>query len=441
MILLRNAVLVHLDPPEVRSGVDVSVDGTRIASVEAAGRVGKPAPADRSIDLAGGILMPGLVCGHNHFYSGLARGLLARVEPATDFVSTLSNLWWRLDRALDEETLTAGAMVCCVEAIRAGCTAVVDHHASPSFIGGSLDALRRCFQRAGLRGVLCYETTDRNGARGMEEGIEENRRFARGVEERRKAEGGVLVEAMVGGHAPFTLPDGALEALGRTVGETGRGFHVHVSEDAFDPSFAHRTCGKDPLARLDAFGLLSDRTIIAHGVHLTEAERELLERRRCFLAHNARSNMNNRVGYAAALPRHGNAVLGTDGIGSDMLEELKLAWFKHRDAGGPLSPADFLRMLQNGSALLSRCFGDRFGRIEPGARADLVVLDYQAPTPLTAANLGGHAVFGMGSRDVRTVLVDGRIVMEDRRFPWDTEEAFRTAREAARKLWSAMDGL
>jgi len=441
MIRLNNATVVHFDPPEVREGVDVTIDGKRILSVEPAGNGGKTAPADRSIDLSGLLLMPGFVCGHNHFYSGLSRGILARLEPSTDFVSTLTNLWWKLDRALDGEILEAGAMICCVEAIRAGCTTVVDHHASPSFIAGSLDALCRCFERTGLRGVLCYETTDRNGPRGLEEGIGENRRFAGAVERRRKAGEEPLVEAMIGGHAPFTLPDAALEALGRAVAETGRGFHVHVSEDGFDPSFSHRTQGKDPLARLEAFGLLSGKTVIAHGVHLTEAERDLLERRGCFLAHNARSNMNNHVGYAEALPRHGNAVLGTDGIGSDMLEELKLAYFKHRDAGGPLGPADFLRMLQNGNALVSRCFGGRFGRIEPGARADLAVLDYMAPTPLTAANLGGHAAFGMGGRDVRTVIVDGRIVMEDRRFAWDTEAAFRRAREAAKHLWDAMDGL
>jgi putative selenium metabolism protein SsnA len=441
MILLKNATLVHLDPPEIREGVDVTVEGSRIASVGPMAAEKTGGRAEHTIDLAGRILMPGLVCGHNHFYSGLARGILARIEPSTDFVSTLSNLWWKLDRALDRETLSAGALICCVEAIRAGCTAVVDHHASPSFIQGSLEALRRCFEQAGLRGVLCYETTDRNGARGMEEGIEENLGFARAVEARRKAGQKPLVEAMIGGHAPFTLPDAALEALGRAAAETGRGFHVHVSEDGFDPSFSHRVHGKDPLARLDAHGLLSGRTVIAHGVHLTDAERELLERRRCFLAHNARSNMNNHVGYAAALPRHGNVVLGTDGIGSDMLEETKMAYFKHRDAGGPLWPADFLRMLQNGNTLLAGCFGERFGRIEPGAKADLAILDYQSPTPLVAANLGGHAVFGMAGRDVQTVIVDGRIVMEDRRFPWDTAGAFRAAREAAKKLWDAMDRL
>jgi cytosine/adenosine deaminase-related metal-dependent hydrolase len=246
---------------------------------------------------------------------------------------------------------------------------------------------------------------------------------------------------MIGGHAPFTLPDEGLESLAAAAKETVRGFHVHVSEDAFDPSYSHRVHGVDPLRRLDRFGLLTDRSVVAHGVRLTPGERELLGARGAFLAHQARSNMNNGVGYNAALPAVRNVVLGTDGIGADMLEELKFAYFKHRDAGGPLGPGDFARFLQQGNDLLGRCFGASFGRIEPGCAADLVVLDYTPPTPLVPENVGGHLAFGLSSAHVHTVIVAGRVVMEGRRFAWDAEGVYRGAREASRRLWQRMDEL
>ena len=440
MIALKNATVVHLSPADVAAGVDVLIDGTEIAAV------GKGAAAsvkaERTIDLDGRLLMPGLVCSHDHFYSGLSRGIIARIASSTDFVSTLANLWWRLDRAIDREVLQASGLICALEAVKAGCTAVIDHHASPSYIEGSLATLKGSFEKVGLRGVLCYETTDRNGAQGMEQGVRENQTFAHGVEEERKSKGRQrLVEAMIGGHAPFTLGDDALAKLGEVVRETGRGFHIHVAEDGFDPSYSHRFHGKDALARLDGFGLVTDKSIVAHGLYLTQEDREILNARDAFLAHNCRSNMNNHVGYNGELPHVKNVALGTDGMGSDMLLELKFAYFRHRDSGGPLAPGAFTRFLQNGNEILRRSFGESFGRVEKGYKADLVVLDYDSPTPLARENVAGHAVFGMGSRDVHTVIVNGKIVMEARGFRWDAAAAYATAREAAERLWKNMDKL
>jgi putative selenium metabolism protein SsnA len=440
MIVLKNATVVHLHPAEAVAGVDVVIDGPEIHAV---GRGAAEAVApERVIDLAGRIVMPGLVCGHDHFYSGLSRGIMARIAPSTDFVSTLRNLWWRLDRAIDPDILRASAMACALEAVKAGCTAVIDHHASPSCIDGSLSVIKECFETVGLRGILCYETTDRNGPDGARQGIEENRRFARLAAEEKKAKAAQhLVEAMIGAHAPFTLSDGTLDGLSSAVAESGRGFHVHVAEDGFDPSYAHHAHGKDPLRRLDDAGLVNEAALIAHGLYLTPADREILNARGAVLAHNARSNMNNHVGYNAELPHVKNVVLGTDGIGSDMLQEVKFAYFRHRDAGGPLGPGAFARFLQSGNEILHRAFTAGFGRVEKGYRADLVILDYDSPTPLARENVAGHALFGMGSRDIDTVIVNGRIVMESRSFRWDTAAVYAEARAAAKTLWQKMDKL
>jgi putative selenium metabolism protein SsnA len=440
MIALKNATVVHLSPADVTIGVDVLIDGTEIAGVGKGLAAG--ARAERTIDLGGRVLMPGLVCSHDHFYSGLSRGIIARIAASTDFVSTLANLWWRLDRAIDRDVLQACGTICALEAVKAGCTAVIDHHASPFFIEGSLSTLKECFEKVGLRGVLCYETTDRNGAAGMEQGVRENRSFARSVEEEKKGKGKErLVEAMIGGHAPFTLGDKALGKLGEVARETGRGFHVHVAEDGFDPSYSHWFHGKDALKRLDGFGLVNGKSIIAHGLYLTPEDRDVLNSRDAFLAHNCRSNMNNHVGYNSELPHVKNVALGTDGIGSDMLLEVKFAYFRHRDSGGSLAPGAFTRFLQNGNEILHRSFGENFGRVEKGYKADLTVLDYDSPTPLVRENVAGHAVFGMGSRDVHTVIVNGKVVMEGRGFRLDTAAVYAGAREAAQRLWRNMDAL
>lgn len=448
MLLLKNATIVHLSPPEVIEHVDVLVEGSEISRVGTGLSVVRS--ADTVLDVGGLVVMPGLVCSHNHFYSGLARGILAAIPPITDFISNLSGLWWRLDRAIDEEILYHSGMVCCIEAIRAGCTAVIDHHASPSFIDGSLNVLKRCFERVGLRGVVCYETSDRNGEDEMFLGIRENIRFARTIDTENALKGDTgLVEGMIGGHAPFTLPDRGLEALGNAAEKTGRGFHVHVAEDRFDQSYTHRYYQKDIIQRLDQFGLVTEKSVFAHGIYLNQPDIDTLNNRGAALVHNCRSNMNNSVGYHARLQDINTVGIGTDGIGSDVLEELKIAYFKNRDIGGTLSPDDYLGFLQNGNGILERAFGGdrktenapRFGRIEPGYQADITILDYRPPTPLVAENVGGHVIFGMSSRDVNTVIVNGNVVMENRRFSWDVDAAFAEAQPAARRLWSTMDRL
>jgi len=440
MILLKNALAVDFDFPSVKRGVDILIEGDRIADV------GKNIAAQnhdtRIIDLAGNMVSPGLVCSHNHFYSALARGITADIRPSTDFVSVLRNLWWRLDRAIDEEILYYSGLVGALEALMAGTTAVIDHHASPSFIKGSLWVLKNTFEKTGLRGVLCYEVTDRNGKTGMREGVEENVSFAKEIAREREAgKKSPLVEAAVGAHAPFTLGDEALGLLGEAVSSTGRGLHIHTAEDRYDSSCSHHLYGEDITERLAAFNLLNKKTICVHGVHLTEGDICRLNSYDSFLVHNARSNMNNTVGYALKLSEVGNVALGTDGIGSDMFEEMKFAYFKNRDAGGGYWPADFLHLLHNGNTLLERYFKRKFGRIERGFTADLVLYEYRAPTPLEDDNIAGHMVFGPGSRDVKTVIVNGRIVYENRRFPFDLQPVYEKAREAARRLWQRMDAI
>jgi len=437
-IVIEKACVVEFDPPRVRENMDVLIEGNRIVSVgQGATRTNDDC---ERIDGRGKIVFPGIVCSHHHIYSALSRGILAPIGPTNDFVSILKNLWWRLDRAVDEDALNSSVLAASLDAIRCGTTAIIDHHASPAFIEGSLDVIKRGMEFVGLRGATCYEVTDRHGREGMLAGIRENRRFALEIERERDSEV-QLVGAHIGGHAPCTLPEEAYERMVDVIRETGRGLHLHVAEDRYDVSQSHIVYGEDIVRRLDRHGLLDEKTILVHGVHLTEEEVDLLNERDSFLVHNARSNMNNNVGYNSLLPSLRNLALGTDGIGADMFAELQAAYFKHKDEGGPWWPGEFLASLQAGNRILERCFGTRFGRIEPGYMADLVVAQYSPTTPLSADNIAGHFVFGLSSGIIRTVIVDGRIVLKDGEFgdEIDQEAIAAGAREQASLLWKRME--
>ncbi len=438
MLVLKNAQVIQFYPPSILKDVDIVIDGEFIVDV---GRnAAKKYQATKTISLANKFISPGLVCSHNHFYSALARGILARVEPSRNFVGILKHLWWRLDRALDEESLYYSGIVGSLEAIKAGTTAVIDHNASPSFIKSSLTTLKNSFEEIGLRGILAYEITDRNGRAGMIAGMGESIEFCNLIQREKKERLG-LIESAIGAHAPFTLSDLSLRLIADAVASTSRGVHIHVAEDQYDVSHSRKRHRMGPVERLDHFKILSNKSILVHGVHLSDKDIDIINKRDAFLVHNPRSNMNNAVGYMKRLGRVKNAALGTDGIGGNMIEEAKFAYFKNTETNAGLAPADFLKFLQNGNEILSRYFGGKFGQIAKGYAADIVIYDYNAPTPLTGQNIGGHFMYGFSSRDVETVIVNGKVAYEERKFPFDTEVLYAKAQRAAQMLWKKMDTL
>ncbi|MCX7024360.1 MAG: putative aminohydrolase SsnA [Spirochaetes bacterium] len=440
MTVVENVRVVGFNPPSVSEPVDVAFgDESQGGSIIAVGKGGgRGYPSAKRVT---GIpyLSPGLVCSHTHLYSALARGLLADIKPSKDFGEQLAHLWWKLDRAIDRPILEYSALAGCADAVMCGVTSLVDHHASPEFIDGSLDVIRDAYEAIGLRGVLCYETTDRNGMDGARSGVRENVRFARAVDAGRKAGGKPKIEAMIGGHACFTISDETMALLSDAVASTGRGLHIHAGEDRYDASDSRHRFGADLAVRLDEARCLGPKSIVGHGVWLSKSEIELVNERDAFVAHNARSNMNNNVGYATLLPEVRNAVIGTDGMDGDVLAEFKFAFFKNRDAGGPLWPDFYLAALDRGNRLLERCFGGSFGKIEPGYPADLVLWNYATPTPLVSANVPGHFAFGLSARHVRSVAVGGRFLVEDGRPAFDMEAIFARSRDEAARLWKRMD--
>lgn len=440
--VIRNTrVIQMMEPVEVLEGVDVVIEDDKIKAVgkNAAAEV----KADKTIEGDGKTVIPGMVCGHHHYYSGLSRGMLISAGPQTDLIQILKEWWWRLDRGLDEESLYYSSLICTLDAIKNGTTTCIDHHESPNYIGGSLSTLSKGMEQFGLRGIVAYGITDRNyGMKEIRDGVQEGIRFAKEVDARKARGENVLVEAMVGGHAPFTIPEEGMELLADSAKQTGRGMHLHVAEGEYDSVWSHHFYNMDIMDRLDKHGLLSDKTLLVHGIYLNEHEIDLLNERGCFFAHNPRSNMNNQVGYSKYLPRIRNLIMGTDGCGSNMFEECKIAFFKNRDANGPFWPGDYMRALTNANRFLEKYFvGDRFGRVESGYKADLTILSYQNPTPLVKENAAGHFVWGMSSNSVESVLINGKLVMENRQFDFDEKEIYAKAAECAKRLWNRTDGL
>lgn len=430
--LLKSATFVTFDPPVVERA-DV-----RVASglIRERGPRLEPRDGDEVIDLGGKLAMPGMVCAHTHLYSALARGMPAPPRTPANFKEILELVWWRLDRALDEETIYWSAMAGALDAARAGTTCLFDHHASPSHITGSLQIVREAIEKVGLRAVLCYEVTDRGGAAKRDQGLEENRAFLSWVGGT-GAPASPLFRALVGAHASFTMSDEALDGCAEVMREFGAGLHIHVAEDRCDVEDARERFGAGVVERLARHDALNDRSILAHGIHLSDRDIDIARSAGAWFAHNPRSNMNNQVGYAPVAKFGGRVVLGTDGIGADMFEESHFAFFKGRDGETEHGAGEWLRTLAANQRLASQSFGCDLAMLGEGSAADLIVLDYQAPTPLTADNLAWHLAFGMNSSAVESVMVNGKFVIRDRRHALD-DSICEQARQASAKLWEKM---
>jgi cytosine/adenosine deaminase-related metal-dependent hydrolase len=157
----------------------IYVEGDTIVEVGPTASLMAKYPGAARLDAGGKIVLPASICGHPHFYGAFARGMAIPGAPATNFMEILERLWWKLDRALLWDDVRASALICLVDAIRHGCTTLIDHHASPNVIDGSLDIIADAIKETGLRASLCYEVTDRNGMDGARAGIAENVRFRR----------------------------------------------------------------------------------------------------------------------------------------------------------------------------------------------------------------------------------------------------------------------
>jgi len=440
-MIIKNANLVTWEEDNrVLSGQGLLIKDGKIADVGPGRELVEGFPEEEVIDAVGQYVMPGNICAHTHFYGAFSRGMAIPGEAPNAFPAILKKLWWPLDLALDEDGVRYSALVMAVDAVKNGTTTLFDHHASPSFIDGSLDVIADVIDEAGLRGVLCYEVTDRNGKAGAQAGINENVRW---IQSNRVRENPRLGAAF-GLHASLTLSEETLEDCRKAVGDEA-GFHIHVGEHQSDEYDSLKKSGLRVIDRLGKHDILGSQTIVAHGVHMDSQEAVLVAETGTWLTHQPRSNMNNAVGVAdvEGFLRLGIPVgIGTDGFYHAMWEEWKTAYFLHKIHHldpRRMNALDIVQMGVRNNASLAQLYLPEapLGVIKPGAQADLIFVDYHPPTPLTSDNLPWQIIFGVQESMITSTMVGGEFLMRDRELlTLDEERIMEEARELAPEIWS-----
>jgi putative selenium metabolism protein SsnA len=444
MLITHGTIVTLGEENEVISDGALLIRGERIVEMGSTPDLEAKYPREEKLDALGRLVMPGNICAHTHFYGAFARGMSLTPGPAPkNFTEILQRLWWRIDRALTLEDSKYSALVCLVDAIRNGTTTLLDHHASPTAIDGSLDAVAEAVGEAGVRACLCYEVTDRNGEEGAKAGIRENVRFIKEAERKRKEEKSDLLRATFGLHASFTVSDRTLERCLRELGGTDAGFHIHVAEDRADQDDSLQKYGKRVGERLNDRGILGPKTIAAHCVHLDIGEMDLLERTETKVSHQPRSNMNNAVGAADVLGmmRYGITVgLGNDGLSNNMFSEMKTAYLLHKaNRRDPrvMGADQILRMaFANNAKIAANFWKHPVGELSAGAYADIAVLDYAPFTELNAGNFPWHVIFGIDGAHVTHTICAGKVLMKDRQLlTLDEQSIMARAKELSKKVW------
>jgi putative selenium metabolism protein SsnA len=401
--------------------------------------VKKHARGAKRINARGGVIMPGFINAHMHLYSTFARGLCPKQPPAENFNEVLERLWFPLDKALNEEDIKYSAMIPYVECIKNGTTTIIDHHESQGCQSGVMDVLERASRRMGVRSALCLGVSDRYG-NGLA-GVEENVRFIKRIQAKQQR-GDDLVSALFGMHALFTVNQQTLEQVAEAARDLGAGMHVHVAEAASDQAFNKENYGMTVVKRLERAGLLGERCIAVHGVHVSRADMNVLAKTGTRVVHNPQSNMNNAVGIADVMGMQERGVcvgLGTDGMSSNMREEVRFAVVAQRLRSGDPS-AFFVEgcnlLLQNNARIVRPFFARQVGELCKGAYGDVIVLDYDPPTPLSTDTFLGHFLFGLCGAPVRTTVVNGRVLMEDGQLKGINEaNLMRESRKQAKAFW------
>jgi len=399
---LSDSLLVGPD----RAGRVVAIEGGRVVP-EVVGNA-------RHVDASGGVIAPGKINAHTHLYSGLAPMGMPAPEPSpTCFLEILERVWWRLDRALDAESLRASARLYIAEAMLAGTTSLVDHHESPGLIEHSLDILADAYEAFGMRGLVAYGATERNGGRReARAGLAECARF---IGERQTD----TVRGAVALHASFTVSDETIAEAAALCETLDAVMHVHVAEDAADVADAVERGEAGPLERLERLGAVPPGSVLAHGIHLAEEQVLRAAEAGCWWVHNPRSNEGNRVGYARALDATDRVALGTDGWAADMNEEA--AALERLGAAAGADAHRTTRRLDAGHQLIAEQFGVSAAPLTVGALGDLVVEDGQG---------------------IRHVVIAGRVVVRDRQLASGDMDTIRLeAERSARELWTRMAAL
>ncbi len=423
MIYLKNAIYVdsvslvftrcHI---RVEEGINGGIE--MLDSID-----GMPGPGDQVMDCKGKYVLKSFVNAHHHIYSSLARGMPAPPKTPVNFQDILTHIWWRLDKQLSLEMIEASALYTAIESIRNGVSFIIDHHASPFALEGSLDRIGHALEKAGLSHLLCYEVSDRDGEAIAEAGLDETDRYL------------AKQQGLVGLHASFTIGQRTLTQAVHLARKHQSGIHVHCAEDRIDQAHCIENHNMRVIERFESQGVLAlTKSILAHGIHIDTNERQLLKRSDLHLVQNPESNMNNGVGtFTSTGLNESNPVLfGTDGMHSDVLRSMKTAFFMSQLHEGSDMESAYRRLRQSHHYLRRSGFsGD--------GENNLIVLDYKPPTDFGTENFLGHLIYGIESRHIESLICRGKLVMDRRQIlSVDETEVVKLTREMGKKLWEKL---
>lgn len=415
-LLIINGIVVTLGEHNriINDGAVLVVDGV-IEAVGKAATVKKKARGARVLNAKGRVIMPGFINAHMHLYSTYCRGLTPKQPPATNFVEVLERLWWPLDKALNAKDIHYSSLVPLIDCIKNGTTTIIDHHESQDFQTGSLAVIEKACRKAGVRSVLTLGLSDRYGK--GEEGIQENVQFIKKIQAKRQ-KGDDLISAMMGLHALFTVNEESLKKSCDLANELDCGMHVHIAEAKADQDANKKQYGKSVIERLHAAGGLGPKTLAIHCVHVSNKEIGLMAKTGTCAVHNPESNMNNAVGVAPVTKMMDKGVLvglGTDAMTTDMKAEVRIAniFHKHAAKNSQVFFLEACAMLMNNNAqIASRFFNRPVGELKKGSYGDVVVMDYDPPTPMNDGTFLGHYLFGICAARVDSTIVNGKVLME-----------------------------
>ena len=438
--IITNATLVTRDEqrPFIADGA-VVFDGKTITEVGDSAELAARYPQAEVIEARGRLVMPGFINCHMHYYSTFARGINFNSKPATTFGEVLRGLWWKLDKMLSLDDVYYSAVGPMIDAVRMGVTTAIDHHASPYAVRGSLFKIAEAAELIGLRSNLCYEVSDRDGAQIARDGIAENIEFVKHCQ----ALGDDMLKGLVGMHAQMTVSQPTLEALVAEAESIGAGYHIHAAEGIEDVVDATAKYDQRVIERLHSNGILNPRSLAIHCVHLSDGEIELLADSGVAVINNPESNMSNAVGCSPVLRLLQAGVLvgmGTDGYCVDMTQSLRAvhAIQKHQAQLPSVAWGEPHQMLfDNNRRIVNRLLDGETGVLRPGAYADIIIVGYQAPTPITAETIDSHILFGVCGRSVDSTIINGRVVMRERELVGiDEPRLMAASRSQAEKLWA-----
>ena len=386
-----------------------------------------------SINAGGRVVTVPMINFHDHFYSRLAKGLPINGSMKT-FKLILQNLWWKLDLALDSEMIRASAQMAALESIRNGVTYIFDHHSSPNSADGSLKIIADVLKECKLRGVLCFETTDRNGKSLSENGLSENINFF-------KNSTNEDLKSILGLHASFTLNDETLKKASELVKEMGLGIHIHLCEDKIDRSESLAKFKNLPVDRLIKFNLLNDKSILAHGIHIINENYYSIAKGGSAIVYNLDSNLNNSVGLPelSRTPLKIPILTGTDGMNSNPARTLKQIFLLSRYQGMTFEQSfDLVKKVYFDQLNFVQKYFPDFPSLNVKDRADFVIWDYVPPTPFMEENLWGHFIYGILDRPVHSVIQNGNILMNDFKISFDDWKYHKNIIEQGHRLYNKM---